>query len=267
MFVEENMNIINLPSRMGRNVNDNNHIAYLRHAKIQHDSFFYKHDVPNGTLSTNKIIFFFRGTKTSFPPNFNNKTTSIAKENNIYFNLITSLETREIKNKVMRSKYVCINSATEVVLSGKLGKNEVKKQLSTDNGNYINQRNHNSDKEICLFSCPVRDNMFVEENMNVLNLPSRMGRNVDNHNHIAYLRHATIQHDSFFYKHCVPDGMQPTTKIISFCRGTKSSFLPNFNNKTTSVEDNIKWQLENHFFNDKGKTREAVRTGNKFYKK
>ncbi|MDR1458905.1 MAG: hypothetical protein LBI60_01645 [Bacteroidales bacterium] len=37
---------------------------------------------------------FCRATTTSFPPNFNNKITSVAKEINIHFNLITSLELR-----------------------------------------------------------------------------------------------------------------------------------------------------------------------------
>jgi hypothetical protein len=100
MFVEKNMNAIFQPCRQVRNVTVgfyHNHIAYLRHAVIGDTSLFYKHDVPNGTLPTNKIISFYRGTKTSFRPNFNNKTTSVAKEINIDFNLITSLQIREIK--------------------------------------------------------------------------------------------------------------------------------------------------------------------------
>jgi hypothetical protein len=231
MFVEENMNAIFQPCRQVRNVTVgfyHNHIAYLRHAVIEDVSFFYKHCVPDGTLPTNKIISFCRGTKTSFSPNFNNKTTSVAQGINIYFNLITSLEIREIKNKVMRSKYVCTNSATEVVLSGELGENEVNKQLSMNNGNYINQRNHISNKEMFSFSCPVRDNMFVEENMNAINYPCRQVRNVTfgfYHKHIAYLRHAEIEGVSFFYKHDVPNGTLSTTnKIISFYRGTKTFF-------------------------------------------
>jgi hypothetical protein len=94
-------------------------------------------------------------------------------------------------------------------------------------GRYAERGNHISNKGTFSFPCPVRDSMFVEENISAIFQPCRQVRNVTvgfYHNHIAYLRHAVIGDTSFFYKHCVPNGTLPTNKIISFCHGTKTFF-------------------------------------------
>jgi hypothetical protein len=46
------------------------------------------------------------------------------------------------------------------------------------NNNHANHLNYISDKGTFSFPCPVRDNVFVEKNMNNVIAPSRMGGNV-----------------------------------------------------------------------------------------
>jgi hypothetical protein len=78
---------------------------------------------------------------TSFPPPFNNKTTSVASmpQMIIQADLITSLP--PVKNKVMRfCRRVCaLLAATEVVLLLKSGGNEVHSSLTM---NVINDERH-----------------------------------------------------------------------------------------------------------------------------
>jgi hypothetical protein len=70
--------------------------------------------------------------KTSFLPNFSNKTTSVAINYENISNLITSFSPSTVFiaiNEVMRLHYIHQSIATEVVLLEKLGKNEVAGKL------------------------------------------------------------------------------------------------------------------------------------------
>jgi hypothetical protein len=91
--------------------------------------------------------------QTSFSPNFNNKTTSVAEkweyhQPHYLINLINKLSViKQWKNEVMRLLGVCYLRATEVVLSGKSGRNEVSYCTTTINhNNYINHINQSSDR-------------------------------------------------------------------------------------------------------------------------
>jgi hypothetical protein len=62
---------------------------------------------------------------TSFSPNFNNKTTSVARICSSVPTSFPHFTHKNRNNEVMKSGYVCSVSATEVVLFFKLGGNEV----------------------------------------------------------------------------------------------------------------------------------------------